>query len=215
MRSRPLCGPLTKAEKDNGTDNNADQSSGQAPKGRPTKPIASQHGMGSLDSRCLTERHGGQRFRCSGHMWSPPPESNRRPHPYHGTTRNRCANRHFPRSRPTVGAKVIGSLPAQLCVHYKPPTPPQEPNTGQRPPPARPWPGAPRPPAAEQPPTACVAARPGVAGGLPARIADRFASSASPRMLREGYTGVRIGRPTACSHPMRCGPLQGGGGACG
>jgi hypothetical protein len=40
----------------------------------------------------------------------PPPESNRRPHPYHGTTRNRCANRRLPRSRPTVGAEVIGSL---------------------------------------------------------------------------------------------------------
>ena len=48
--------------------------------------------------------------------WSPPPESNRRPHPYHGTTRNRCANRRFPRSRPTVGAKVKRSLNAQLWV---------------------------------------------------------------------------------------------------
>jgi hypothetical protein len=38
-----------------------------------------------------------------------PPESNRRPHPYHGTTRNRCADHRFPRSRPTVEAKVIGS----------------------------------------------------------------------------------------------------------
>src|SRR5918994_7097301 len=48
--------------------------------------------------------------------WSPPPESNRRPHPYHGTTRNRCADRRFPRSRPTVGAEVIGSLSAKVCV---------------------------------------------------------------------------------------------------
>ena len=48
--------------------------------------------------------------------WSPPPESNRRPHPYHGTTRNRCADHRFPRSRPTVGAEVIGSLSAKLCV---------------------------------------------------------------------------------------------------
>jgi hypothetical protein len=55
---------------------------------------------------------------CAGQrgMWSPPPESNRRPHPYHGTTRNRCAKRRFPRSRPTVGAKVKRSLEAQLCV---------------------------------------------------------------------------------------------------
>jgi hypothetical protein len=27
--------------------------------------------------------------------------SGRRPHPYHGTTGNRCAERRFPRSRPT------------------------------------------------------------------------------------------------------------------
>jgi hypothetical protein len=38
------------------------------------------------------------------------------PHPYHGTTRNRCAQRHFRRSRPTVEGKVIGSLPAKLCA---------------------------------------------------------------------------------------------------
>jgi hypothetical protein len=50
----------------------------------------------------------------------PPPESNRRPHPYHGTTRNRYANRHIPRSRPTVGVEVIGSLSAKLCVLFKP-----------------------------------------------------------------------------------------------
>jgi hypothetical protein len=37
-------------------------------------------------------------------------------HPYHGTTGNRCADRRFPRSRPTVGAKVIGSPSAKLCV---------------------------------------------------------------------------------------------------
>jgi site-specific DNA recombinase len=49
--------------------------------------------------------------------WSPPPESNRRPHPYHATTGNRCADRRFPRSRPTVGAKVIGSPSTQLCGH--------------------------------------------------------------------------------------------------
>jgi hypothetical protein len=34
------------------------------------------------------------------------------------TTRNRCADRHFPSSRPTVEAKVIGSLSAQLCVQF-------------------------------------------------------------------------------------------------
>jgi hypothetical protein len=41
------------------------------------------------------------------------------PHPYHGTTRNRCADRHFPRSRSTVGVKVMGSASTQLCVHSR------------------------------------------------------------------------------------------------
>jgi hypothetical protein len=76
--------------------------------------------MGSLDGRCVIERQGNQRFCWSEPMWSPPPESNRRPHPYHGTTRNRCAERPFPRSRPTVGAEVIGSLSAKLCALLKP-----------------------------------------------------------------------------------------------
>jgi len=66
------------------------------------------------------ERGADQRFRWSEAMWSPPPESNRRPHPYHGTTRNRCADRRFPRSRPTVWAEVIGSPSVKLCVHHKP-----------------------------------------------------------------------------------------------
>jgi hypothetical protein len=57
-----------------------------------------------------------QRFRWSAFVWSPPPESNRRPHPYHGTTGNRCADHRLPGSRPTVGAKVIGSLSAKLCA---------------------------------------------------------------------------------------------------
>jgi hypothetical protein len=60
-----------------------------------------------------------QRLRCSGPMWSPPPESNRRPHPYHGTTGNRCADARFCRSCRTVGAEVIGSPSAKLCAHLK------------------------------------------------------------------------------------------------
>jgi hypothetical protein len=39
------------------------------------------------------------------------------PHPYHGTTRNRCADPRFPRSHPTVEAEVIGSPSAKLCAH--------------------------------------------------------------------------------------------------
>src|SRR5829696_8576640 len=43
------------------------------------------------------EREDDQRLCWSSAWWSPPPESNRRPHPYHGTTGNRCADRCFPR----------------------------------------------------------------------------------------------------------------------
>ncbi len=54
----------------------------------------------------------------AGLWWSPPPESNRRPHPYHGTTRNRCADRRFPSSGSTVGAKVMSSPSAKGCAHF-------------------------------------------------------------------------------------------------
>jgi hypothetical protein len=38
---------------------------------------------------------------------------------YHGTTRNRCADRHIRRSRPTVRAEVIGSPSTRLCAHFR------------------------------------------------------------------------------------------------
>jgi hypothetical protein len=65
------------------------------------------------------ERAEDQCFGWSAWVWSPPPESNRRPHPYHGTTGNRCAEGRFPRPSPTVGAKVIGSPSAKLCVLFQ------------------------------------------------------------------------------------------------
>jgi hypothetical protein len=71
----------------------------------------------SISSSTASRREADQRFRRSEPMWSPPPESSRRPHPYHGTTGNRCADARFPRSRPTVGAEVIGSPSAKLCVY--------------------------------------------------------------------------------------------------
>jgi len=37
----------------------------------------------------------------------PPPESNRRPHPYHGSRRHRCAEQRFRRSLATVGRQVM------------------------------------------------------------------------------------------------------------
>jgi hypothetical protein len=53
-------------------------------------------------------------FRCSENarpgVW--------RAHPYHGTTGNRCAERRFPRSSPTVGAEVIGSPLVKLCALF-------------------------------------------------------------------------------------------------
>jgi hypothetical protein len=58
---------------------------------------ASQQGMCSLDGRCVIERHDDQRFRWSAPIWSPPPESNRRPHPYH-----RCAAGSRRRAAPHV-----------------------------------------------------------------------------------------------------------------
>jgi hypothetical protein len=41
---------------------------------------------------------------------------NLRPHPYQLNAGNRCADRRFPRSRLTVGAKVMRSIRAQVCV---------------------------------------------------------------------------------------------------
>jgi hypothetical protein len=43
---------------------------------------ASRHGMCSPAGICVPERRYDQRFRWSSCWWSPPPESNRRPHPY-------------------------------------------------------------------------------------------------------------------------------------
>jgi hypothetical protein len=62
----------------------------------------------SLDRKCFPtvqpnpERRTDQRLRWSGPMWSPPPESNRRPHPYHrcaGGSRRRAAPHVSPQSR--------------------------------------------------------------------------------------------------------------------
>jgi hypothetical protein len=71
--------------------------------------------VGTNDPETTTD----QCLRWSVAVWSPPPESNRRPHPYHGTTGNRCADRRLPRSRPTVEAKVIGSPSAKLCALFQ------------------------------------------------------------------------------------------------
>ena len=51
-------------------------------------------------------------------LLEPPAGIDRRPHPYHGTTRNRCAERRYRRSRSTVGAKVMGSPSAKGSAHF-------------------------------------------------------------------------------------------------
>jgi hypothetical protein len=43
------------------------------------------------------------------------------PHPYQLNAGNRCANRPFPRSRPTVGAKGLRSISTMVCVLLWPP----------------------------------------------------------------------------------------------
>jgi hypothetical protein len=82
-----------------------------------TDPATGRQPAGSVQAAPRTTTD--QRFRWSEHVWSPPPESNRRPHPYHGTTGNRCADRRFPRSRSTVRVEVIGSLLAKVCAHFR------------------------------------------------------------------------------------------------
>jgi hypothetical protein len=74
--------------------------------GDPPSLIASQHGMCSLDGRCLIERADDQRLRWSSAWWSPPPEWNGRPNPYHepsGTAvQNAVSPGHARPSRPKL-----------------------------------------------------------------------------------------------------------------
>jgi hypothetical protein len=65
-----------------------------------------QHRPFNRDPRRGTD----QRFRWSAYVWSPPPESNRRPHPYHGSDVQRRAIPRARRSRGTVSAAVMCSL---------------------------------------------------------------------------------------------------------
>ena len=46
---------------------------------------------------------------------------NLRPHPYQLNAGNRCANRPFPRSRPTVRAKGMRSISSLVCVQFRTP----------------------------------------------------------------------------------------------
>jgi hypothetical protein len=55
-----------------------------------------------------------QRFRWSEPILSPPPESNRRPHPYHGSVAKRCASQCLRSSRRTVGGEGMCSVADRL-----------------------------------------------------------------------------------------------------
>jgi hypothetical protein len=61
-------------------------------------------GLTSLQNRT------DQRFRWSASWGSPPPESNRRPHPYHGSVTKRRAIPRLRRSTDTVDVTVMGSV---------------------------------------------------------------------------------------------------------
>src|SRR5215203_2946706 len=83
-------------------------------------PFASHSTMEIVDCKgSPTATH--QHFRWSEPVWSPPPESNRRPHPYHGSAAKRRANPRLRRSRDTVHAAVMGSVavasPASAYQH--------------------------------------------------------------------------------------------------
>jgi hypothetical protein len=73
-------------------------------------------GRGAITAEHLrdgSERQDDQRLRWSSAWWSPPPESNRRPHPYHGSGPHRRANSPSRRSRDSARGEVMGSV--QLC----------------------------------------------------------------------------------------------------
>jgi hypothetical protein len=57
-------------------------------------------------------KDAGQPFRWSAWVWSPPPESNRRPHPYHESRAHRCADQRFRTHGvgPCQGREGIGPL---------------------------------------------------------------------------------------------------------
>jgi hypothetical protein len=62
-----------------------------------------------------------QRLCWSAVVWSPPPESNRRHHPYHESRQERCATQGIRSSANTVNATCMGSVtqPSQLFDHDK------------------------------------------------------------------------------------------------
>jgi hypothetical protein len=92
---------------------------GQHPPCQPGRTSACSELQVSWPARSVVPRSGrsvtkdvhngaDQRLCWSAGVWSPPPESNRRPHPYHVSPAHRHATRHLRSSLPSVGGAVMG-----------------------------------------------------------------------------------------------------------
>jgi hypothetical protein len=106
MRSSTAVRPAMSAWRTVTSSKEAGQSGRHQPAGGSAfGPHPNAYGVGPTIPKQATE----PQLPWSAWVWSPPPESNWRPHPYHGIAGNRCAQSHFRRSRCTVEAKVITS----------------------------------------------------------------------------------------------------------
>ena len=83
---------------------------GGHPAGMGCGPSAAQAG-----SRC-SRLAAGSVMTCGNEWWACQ-DLNLGPHPYQLNAGNRCADRPFPRSRPTVGAQGMRSIRPLVCVH--------------------------------------------------------------------------------------------------
>ena len=114
---RPLCSQACRSEEGPGTSNEPGQSS----RNRPTRESILGPHPNRYGSPTSPETTPDQRFRWSGWVWSPPPESNRRPHPYHESCTHRCADQRSCRSLATVGREVMCSTLRHCSPHGRVP----------------------------------------------------------------------------------------------
>jgi hypothetical protein len=80
----------------------------------PAGSFLAAHGEALMAADTSPRHEAVQRFRWSGGVWWACQDLNLGPHPYQLTAGNRCADRRFRRSRPTVRTKVMWSIGAQL-----------------------------------------------------------------------------------------------------